>query len=75
MDSDKLTRDKFNFIICIVCFILQSMEWREENKIDILVDKWQPSEVLKKYYSMGETGFDKFGCNGIQKLTSLAVKK
>jgi hypothetical protein len=43
------------------------MEWREENKIDDLVDNWQPPEVLKKYYSMGEIGFDKFGCNGIQR--------
>lgn len=41
------------------------MEWRKENEIDDLVDKWQPPDVLKKYYSIGEIGYDKYGCNGI----------
>lgn len=38
------------------------MEWRIVHGIDELVDKWNPPEVLQKYYSIGNPGYDKFGC-------------
>ena len=37
------------------------MEWRLVNDVDNIVEKWKPPEVLLKYYSIGTSGFDKFG--------------
>lgn len=38
------------------------MEWRQINQVDDILERWNPPEVLEKYYSMGTTGFDKYGC-------------
>ncbi len=40
------------------------MEWRKINQVDRILDKWTPPEVLAKYYSIGLSGNDKFGCPG-----------
>ncbi|XP_046460982.1 SEC14-like protein 2 isoform X2 [Daphnia pulex] len=40
----------------------QSIEWRRANRIDGILDQWEPPEVLKKYYPVELAGVDKFGC-------------
>ncbi|XP_046633896.1 SEC14-like protein 2 [Daphnia pulicaria] len=40
----------------------QSLEWRQINQVDTILDKWTPPEVLTRYYSLGATGHDKFHC-------------
>lgn len=40
------------------------MEWRQINQIDGIVERWTPPEVLRKYYAIGLSGYDKLGCPG-----------
>nr|CAH0109445.1 unnamed protein product [Daphnia galeata] len=40
----------------------QSLEWRQTNQVDKILDTWTPPEVLIKYYAIGTTGKDKFNC-------------
>ena len=42
---------------------MQSIEWREKNRIDDIL-QWEPPEVLKLYYPVGIIGSDKDGCPG-----------
>lgn len=42
----------------------QSLEWRRVNQVDTILETFDPPEVFKKYYSLGKTGVDKFGCPG-----------
>lgn len=44
--------------------MLKSLEWRQINQVDTILDKWTPPEVLTRYYSLGATGHDKFHCPG-----------
>ncbi|XP_046633901.1 SEC14-like protein 2 [Daphnia pulicaria] len=40
----------------------QSLEWRRLNRVNEILQTWTPPEVIEKYYSIGQTGYDKFGC-------------
>ncbi|EFX62164.1 hypothetical protein DAPPUDRAFT_120465 [Daphnia pulex] len=39
----------------------QSLEWRRVNGVDGILQSYTPNEIIKKYFSMGQAGFDKFG--------------
>lgn len=32
------------------------------NRVNEILQTWTPPEVIEKYYSIGQTGYDKFGC-------------
>lgn len=38
------------------------MEWRRLSRINDILETWTPPEVIEKYYSIGQCGYDKFGC-------------
>ncbi|XP_046460797.1 SEC14-like protein 2 [Daphnia pulex] len=40
----------------------RSVEWRKANRIDGIVEQWEPPMALVKYYPMGIIGADKFFC-------------
>lgn len=40
----------------------QSLEWRRLNRVNDILETWTPPEVIEKYYSIGQCGYDKFGC-------------
>ncbi|XP_057372739.1 SEC14-like protein 2 [Daphnia carinata] len=40
----------------------RSLEWRRANRIDEIVEQWEPPLVLVKYYPMGIIGNDKQSC-------------
>ncbi|XP_046633824.1 SEC14-like protein 2 [Daphnia pulicaria] len=39
----------------------QSLEWRRVNGVDGILQSYTPNEIIKKYFSMGQAGLDKFG--------------
>ncbi|CAL4128568.1 unnamed protein product, partial [Meganyctiphanes norvegica] len=41
--------------------LLKSLDWRREFDVDSVL-KWEPPEVLLKYYPVGQVGHDKQGC-------------
>ncbi|EFX85377.1 hypothetical protein DAPPUDRAFT_237987 [Daphnia pulex] len=59
--NQMLSYTKFLFIQA------KSIEWRRANRIDEIVDQWEPPMVLVKYYPMGIIGCDKFSCPGNNK--------
>ncbi|EFX85375.1 hypothetical protein DAPPUDRAFT_314193 [Daphnia pulex] len=40
----------------------ESLEWRRLNRVNEILQTWTPPQVIEKYYSIGQTGYDKFGC-------------
>lgn len=40
----------------------QTLEWRQVNGVDRLLDTYTIGEVIKKYFSLGRVGVDKYGC-------------
>lgn len=40
----------------------ENLQWRKQNNIDTILDDYEPTEVLKKYYPGGLVGHDKEGC-------------
>ncbi len=42
----------------------KSLEWRRINGVDGILQSYTPNEIIKKYFSMGQAGLDKFGCPG-----------
>ncbi|XP_057372671.1 SEC14-like protein 2 [Daphnia carinata] len=40
----------------------QTLEWRRVNGVDKLLDTFKISDVMKKYFSVGRVGVDKYGC-------------
>ncbi|XP_032781623.2 SEC14-like protein 2 isoform X2 [Daphnia magna] len=40
----------------------QSLEWRRVREADDILDTYTPIEVMRKYFSIGQVGIDKFGC-------------
>lgn len=48
--------------MCKPMLRLQSMEFREQMRVDELTSTYTVPEVLDKYYVGGVSGFDKEGC-------------
>lgn len=40
----------------------ENLQWRKQNSVDTILDDYEPTEVLKKYYPGGLIGHDKEGC-------------
>lgn len=40
----------------------ENLQWRKQNNVDAILDDYEPTEVLKKYYPGGLVGHDKEGC-------------
>lgn len=40
-----------------------SLNWKEKNKIDELVETFQTPEALTKFFPLGQIGRDKLGCS------------
>jgi hypothetical protein len=47
--------------------------WRQANGIDEIL-KWNPPEVLLKYFSYGKVGYDKLNSPGQYKLFIMELK-
>lgn len=56
-------------------YIWQSIEWRQINQVDEIVDNWNPPEILRKYYAFGSPGYDKFDCPGQSHDLSLNLRE
>lgn len=40
----------------------ENLQWRKQNSVDTILEDFEPTEVLKKYYPGGLVGHDKEGC-------------
>ncbi|XP_049271183.1 SEC14-like protein 3 [Rhipicephalus sanguineus] len=40
----------------------ENLQWRKQNNVDTILEDYEPTEVLKKYYPGGLVGHDKEGC-------------
>ncbi|KAM7304228.1 hypothetical protein ISCGN_014128 [Ixodes scapularis] len=40
----------------------KNLQWRKQNSVDTILEDFEPTEVLKKYYPGGLVGHDKEGC-------------
>nr|CAH0108700.1 unnamed protein product [Daphnia galeata] len=40
----------------------QSLEWRQFNGVDDILNWYVPPELMSKYFSLGKVGLDRFGC-------------
>nr|CAH0109449.1 unnamed protein product [Daphnia galeata] len=40
----------------------QSLEWRQFNGVDDILNWYVPPEFMSKYFSLGKVGLDRFGC-------------